>query len=46
MLRRAKNTPPRSFVSNLYMSQHSLAENAVKTGKILKPHGKQEVDAQ
>ena len=30
-LRRAKNTPTRSFVSNLYISQHSLPENAVKT---------------
>jgi hypothetical protein len=26
-LRRAKNTPTRSFVSNLYISQHSLPEN-------------------
>jgi hypothetical protein len=33
MLRRAKNTPTRSFVSNLYISQHSLPENAVKTWK-------------
>jgi hypothetical protein len=31
MLCRAKNTPTRSFVSNLYISQHSLPENAVKT---------------
>jgi hypothetical protein len=46
MLRRAKNTPTRSFVSNLYISQHSLPENAVKTLKILKSHGKQEVDVQ
>ena len=43
-LRRAKNTPTRSFVSNLYISQYSLPENAVKTWKILKSHGKQEVD--
>ena len=27
MLRRAKNTPTHSFVSNLYISQHSLPEN-------------------
>ena len=31
---RAKNTPTRSFVSNVYISQHSLPENAVKTWKI------------
>ena len=30
-IRRAKNTPTRSFVSNLYLSQYSLPENAVKT---------------
>jgi hypothetical protein len=27
----AKNTPTRSFVSNVYISQHSLPENAVKS---------------
>ena len=31
MLRRAKNTPTRSFVSNLYISQHSLPENGSQT---------------
>ena len=30
-LRRAKNTPTRSFVSNLYISQHSLPENGSQT---------------
>ena len=45
-LRRAKNTPTRSCVSNLYISQHSLPENAVETLTILKSHGKQEVDVQ
>ena len=30
-LRHAKNTPTRSFVSNLYISQHSIPENAVKS---------------
>jgi hypothetical protein len=45
-LRHAKNTPTRSFVSNSYISQHSLPENAVKTGKILKSNGKQEEDVQ
>jgi hypothetical protein len=29
-LRRAKNTPTRSFVSNLYISQHLLPENGWK----------------
>ena len=31
MLCRAKNTPTRSFVSNLYISQHSLPENGSQT---------------
>ena len=31
MLRHAKNTPTRSFVSNLYISQHSLPENGSQT---------------
>ena len=31
MLRRAKNTPTRSYVSNLYISQHSLPENGSQT---------------
>ena len=31
---------------HLYIYQHSLPENAVKTWKILKSHGKQEVDVQ
>ena len=30
-LRRAKNTPTRSFVSNLYISQHALPENGSQT---------------
>jgi transposase len=30
-LRRAKNTPTSSFVSNLYISQHSLPENGSQT---------------
>jgi hypothetical protein len=30
-LRRAKNTPTRSFVSNLYIFQHSLPENGSQT---------------
>jgi hypothetical protein len=32
MLGRAKNTPTRSFVSNLYISQHSLPENNLERG--------------
>jgi hypothetical protein len=31
MLRRAKNTLTRSFVSNLYISQHSVPENGSQT---------------
>ena len=30
-LHHAKNTPTRSFVSNLYISQHSLPENGSQT---------------
>ena len=30
-LRRAKNIPTRSFVSNLYISQHALPENGSQT---------------
>ena len=54
MLRLAKNTLTRSFVSNLYISQHSLPEVEAEISvtkdfitanmKNSKSHGKQEVD--
>jgi hypothetical protein len=44
-LRRAKNTPIRSFVSNLYISQHSVTKVCITVNtKNSKSHCKQEVD--